>query len=84
QIDPLVEARELLDVARRKRTILGTIETLQERYAAEAATFTVLDTIDTTTVRAYLNNLRLRNAEPEVADLDDQIARLDADLAALT
>ncbi|MGV9712806.1 ATP-binding protein [Gordonia sp. NPDC003424] len=84
QIDPLVEARELLDVSRRKRTILGNIETLQERYATESATFTVLDTIDTDTVRAYVSNLRRRNAEPEVADLDDQIARLDGDLAALT
>ncbi|AZG44506.1 ATP-binding protein [Gordonia insulae] len=84
QIDPLVEARELLDVARRKRTILGNIETLQERYATEAATFTVLDTIDTATVRSYLNNLRRHNAGPEIADLDDQIARLDADLGALT
>ncbi|GAB18441.1 hypothetical protein GOEFS_054_00550 [Gordonia effusa NBRC 100432] len=84
QIDPLVDARELLDSARRKRAILGNIEAVQERYATEAATFTVLDTIDTATVRSYINNLRLHNAVPEVADLDDQIARLDGDLAALT
>lgn len=84
QIDPLVEARELLDVSRRKRTILGSIEALQERYATESATFTVLDTIDNDIVRAYVSNLRRRNAEPEIADLDDQIARLDGDLAALT
>ncbi|MDL9946210.1 ATP-binding protein [Gordonia sp. ABSL11-1] len=84
QIDPLVEARGLLDVARRKRTILGNIEAVQERYATEAATFTVLDTIDTAIVRSYLNNLRRRSAEPEIVDLDDQIARLDSDLAALT
>ncbi|MFZ2238821.1 MAG: ATP-binding protein [Gordonia amarae] len=84
QIDPLVQARELLDVARRKRTILGNIEEVQERYAGESATFSVLDTIDTEAVRAYLNNLRLRTAEPEVADLDDQIARLDGDLTSLT
>lgn len=84
QIDPLVEARELLDIARRKRTILGNIEEIHERYAGESATFSVLDTIDSATVRAYVNNLRIRNAEPEIADLDDQIARLDGDLAALT
>ncbi|MGC4932264.1 ATP-binding protein [Gordonia sp. DT30] len=84
QIDPLVEARELLDVARRKRTILGNIETVQERYATESAKFSVLDTIDSATIRAYVTNLRIRNAEPEIADLDDQIARLDGDLAALT
>lgn len=84
QIDPLVEARELLDVARRKRAILGNIEAVQERYVSESATFSVLDTIDSSTVRAYVNNLRLHNAVPEVADLDDQIARLDGDLAALT
>ncbi|WP_185981973.1 ATP-binding protein [Gordonia rubripertincta] len=84
QIDPLVEARELLDVARRKRTILGNIEEVHERYASESATFSVLDTIDSTTIRSYVNNLRIRNAQPEVADLDDQITRLDSDLAALT
>ncbi|GAB83982.1 SbcC/MukB-like Walker B domain-containing protein [Gordonia rubripertincta] len=84
QIDPLVEARELLDVARRKRTILGNIEEVQERYATESATFSVLDTIDSNTIRSYVNNLRIRNAQPEVADLDDQITRLDGDLAALT
>ncbi|MDH3018390.1 ATP-binding protein [Gordonia alkanivorans] len=84
QIDPLVEARELLDVARRKRTILGNIEEVHERYATESATFSVLDTIDSTTIRSYVNNLRIRNAQPEVADLDDQITRLDGDLAALT
>lgn len=84
QIDPLVHARELLDVARRKRNILGNIEEVQERYAAESATFNVLDTIDTATVRTYLNNLRLRTAGPEIADLDDQIARLDGDLTSLT
>ncbi|MFL1598522.1 AAA family ATPase [Gordonia amicalis] len=84
QIDPLVEARELLDVARRKRTILGNIEEVHERYATESATFSVLDTIDSTTIRSYVNNLRIRNAQPEVADLDDQITRLDSDLAALT
>ena len=84
QIDPLVEARELLDVARRKRTILGDIETVQERYATEAASFTVLDTVDPSLVRSYVTNLRIHNAEPEIADLDDQIARLDGDLAALT
>ncbi|MHC3003570.1 nuclease [Gordonia sp. GN26] len=84
QIDPLVEARELLDVARRKRTILGNIEEIHERYATESATFSVLDTIDSTTIRSYVNNLRIRNAQPEVADLDDQITRLDGDLAALT
>ncbi|MBA5845550.1 ATP-binding protein [Gordonia amicalis] len=84
QIDPLVEARELLDVARRKRTILGNIEEVHERYASESATFSVLDTIDSTTIRSYVNNLRIRNAQPEVADLDDQITRLDGDLAALT
>ncbi|MFW0785877.1 ATP-binding protein [Gordonia sp. CPCC 206044] len=84
QIDPLVEARELLDVARRKRTILGNIEAVQERYTSESATFSVLDTIDSATIRSYVSNLRRRNAEPEIGDLDDQIARLDADLAALT
>lgn len=34
QIDPLVEARELLAVAQRKRKILGDIEKIQQRYAS--------------------------------------------------
>lgn len=84
QIDPLVEARELLEVSRRKRTILGDIESVQERYAGEAATFSVLDTIDPAMLKSYVTNLRLHNAAPEISDLDDQIARLDGDLASLT
>ena len=36
QIDPLVEARELLAVAQKKRKILGDIEKIQQRYASES------------------------------------------------
>jgi hypothetical protein len=38
QIDPLVEARELLAVAQKKRKILGDIEQIQQRYASESST----------------------------------------------
>ncbi|HEY9305481.1 MAG TPA: ATP-binding protein, partial [Mycobacterium sp.] len=37
QIDPLVDARELLAVAQRKRKILGDIEKIQQRYASESS-----------------------------------------------
>ena len=43
QIDPLVEARELLAVAQRKRKILGDIEAIQHRYAPGASDPGIID-----------------------------------------
>ncbi|PRC49145.1 nuclease, partial [Mycobacterium sp. ITM-2017-0098] len=46
QIDPLVEARELLAVAQRKRKILGDIEKIQQRYASESTDLGIIDLVD--------------------------------------
>ncbi|MFN3003767.1 ATP-binding protein [Mycolicibacterium wolinskyi] len=78
QINPLVEARGLLDVARRKRNTLGNIEAVQARYADEAAKFGVIDTVDNAMVRDYVDHLRLQQAGPEIDNLDDQITQLGA------
>ncbi|TMS51963.1 nuclease [Mycobacterium sp. DBP42] len=78
QINPLVEARGLLDVARRKRNTLGNIAAVQARYADEAAKFGVIDTIDNAMIRDYIDHVRLAQAGPEIANLDDQITQLGA------
>ncbi|MBU8814581.1 AAA family ATPase [Mycolicibacterium goodii] len=78
QINPLVEARGMLDVARRKRNTLGNIEAVQARYADEAAKFGVIDTIDNAMVRDYVDQLRLQQAGPDIENLDDQINQLGA------
>ncbi|MDV3128629.1 AAA family ATPase [Mycobacterium sp. 21AC1] len=78
QINPLVEARGMLDVARRKRNTLGNIDAVQVRYAEEAAKFGVVDTVDNTMIRDYVDQMRLQQAGPEIANLDDQITQLGA------
>lgn len=78
QINPLVEARGLLDVARRKRNTLGNIAAVQARYADEAAKFGVIDTIDNAMIRDYVDHVRLAQAGPEITNLDDQITQLGA------
>jgi len=46
QIDPLVEARELLAVAQKKRKILGDIEQIQHRYASESSDLGIIDLVE--------------------------------------
>jgi uncharacterized protein YPO0396 len=79
QIDPLVEARDLLDVARRKRRTLGNIEAVQERYATESAKFGVIDIIDAAMVHDHVDQMRLDRSIPEVEGLDAQITQLGAE-----
>ncbi|CAM3026407.1 ATP-binding protein [Skermania piniformis] len=76
QIDPLVAARTLLDVARRKRTALGDIAELQVRYAVESADLGIADTIDDAMVTAYVDRLRLARCAAEIADHDAEIDEL--------
>ena len=59
QIDPLVEARELLAVAQKKRKILGDIEQIQQRYASESSDLGIIDLVDAPMVRAYTDHVRL-------------------------
>jgi len=84
QIDPLVEARELLAVAQRKRKILGDIETIQIRYAAESTDLGIIDLVDLPMVRAYTDHVRLRQCPAEIETLDTTIDQLENEHADLT
>ena len=77
QIDPLVEARELLAVAQRKRKILGDIETIQHRYASESSDLGIIDLVDAPMVRAFTDHVRLEQCPPQIAQLDTTIDQLD-------
>ncbi|MUL44502.1 AAA family ATPase [Mycobacterium sp. CBMA293] len=84
QIDPLVEARELLAVAQRKRKILGDIEAIQVRYAAESTDLGIIDLVDLPMVRAYTDHVRLRHCPAEIQTLDTTIDQLEHEHADLT
>lgn len=76
QIDPLVEARELLAVAQRKRKILGDIEKIQQRYASESSDLGIIDLVDTPMVRAYTDRVRLAQCPAQIDSLDNTIDQL--------
>ncbi|WP_319437323.1 ATP-binding protein [Mycobacterium sp. RTGN5] len=76
QIDPLVEARELLAVAQRKRKILGDIEKIQQRYASESSDLGIIDLVDPPMVRAYTDHVRLAQCAPQIQSLDATIDQL--------
>src|SRR6476660_1029761 len=77
QIDPLVEARELLAVAQRKRKILGDIEKIQQRYASESSDLGIIDLVDAPMVRAYTDHVRLAQCPEQIATLDGTIDQLE-------
>lgn len=77
QIDPLVEARELLAVAQRKRKILGDIEKIQQRYASESTDLGIIDLVDLPMVRAYTDHVRLAQCPAQIAQLDTTIDQLE-------
>jgi uncharacterized protein YPO0396 len=76
QIDPLVEARELLAVAQRKRKILGDIEKIQQRYASESSDLGIIDLVDQPMVRAYTDHVRLAQCPAQIQSLDATIDQL--------
>ncbi|BBY48082.1 nuclease [Mycolicibacterium arabiense] len=76
QIDPLVEARELLAVAQRKRKILGDIEKVQQRYASESSDLGIIDLVDQAMVRAYTDHERLARCPSQITSLDATIDQL--------
>ncbi|MGB8404982.1 MAG: ATP-binding protein [Mycobacterium sp.] len=84
QIDPLVEARELLAVAQRKRKILGDIEAIQIRYAAESTDLGIIDVVDLPMVRTYTDHVRLRQCPAEISTLDTTIDQLENEHGDLT
>ena len=76
QIDPLVDARELLAVAQRKRKILGDIEAIQQRYALESSDLGIIDLVDQPMVRAYTDHVRLAQCPAQITGLDGTIDQL--------
>ncbi|MCV7423072.1 AAA family ATPase [Mycobacterium yunnanensis] len=76
QIDPLVDARELLAVAQRKRKILGDIEKIQQRYGSESSDLGIIDLVDAPMVRAYTDHVRLAQAPAQIDSLDATIDQL--------
>ncbi|BBZ28163.1 nuclease [Mycolicibacterium madagascariense] len=76
QIDPLVDARELLAVAQRKRKILGDIEKIQQRYGSESSDLGIIDLVDQPMVRAYTDHVRLAQCPTQIASLDATIDQL--------
>lgn len=79
QIDPLVEARELLAVAQKKRKILGDIEQIQQRYASESSDLGIIDLVDAPMVRAYTDHVRLKQCPTQIASLDSTIDQLESE-----
>ncbi|UXA18829.1 ATP-binding protein [Mycobacterium sp. SMC-4] len=77
QIDPLVEARELLAVAQRKRKILGDIEKIQQRYASESSDLGIIDLVDAPMVRAFTDHVRVAQCPAQIAQLDSTVEQLD-------
>ena len=76
QIDPLVDARELLAVAQRKRKILGDIEKIQHRYGSESSDLGIIDLVDQPMVRAYTDHVRLAQCPAQIDSLDATIDQL--------
>ncbi|MDT5340157.1 MAG: hypothetical protein QOD90_5662 [Mycobacterium sp.] len=76
QIDPLVDARELLAVAQRKRKILGDIERIQQRYGSESSDLGIIDLVDQPMVRAYTDHVRLAQCPAQIDSLDTTIDQL--------
>ena len=77
QIDPLVEARELLAVAQKKRKILGDIGTIQQRYVSESSDLGIIDLVDAPMVRAFTDHARLSQCPEQIAMLDGTVDQLD-------
>jgi uncharacterized protein YPO0396 len=77
QIDPLVEARELLAVAQKKRKILGDIEQIRQRYASESIDLGIIDLVDAPMVRAFTDHVQLTQCPTQIAKLDGTIDELE-------
>lgn len=76
QITPLVEARNALAVAQKKRNILGDIGDIHQRYVTEGAQLASIDVVDLQMVRDWIDEQRLAQISPEVTRLDTEIDRI--------
>lgn len=76
QIDPLVSARNALEVAQRKHRILDGIEEAYEAFATESARLASVTTIDRQTVTDFVNQQRADRCGPEIDRLDRELIEL--------
>lgn len=76
QIDPLVSARNALEVAQRKHRILDGIDEAYETFAAESARLASVTTIDKALIADFVNQLRKERCGPEIERLDRELREL--------
>ena len=83
QINPLVQARDALSVARRKLERLRDIESIHQTYVSEAAQLAAIDLLERPTVVSWVDQQRLIQIPPEIARLDSEINRIGGDSQAI-
>jgi uncharacterized protein YPO0396 len=79
QIDPLVSARNDLEVAQHKYRTLDGIEDAYETFAAEAARLASVTTIDRQMIADFVNQLRKDKCGPEIERLDRELREIGAE-----
>src|SRR3954462_12903496 len=77
QIDPLVEAPELLVLPQKKHKNLGGTQQIQQRYAFESSDLGIIDLVDAPMVRAFTDYVRLAQCPTHIATLDGTIDQLE-------
>ncbi|GAB1813637.1 ATP-binding protein [Mycobacterium sp. MUNTM1] len=76
QINPLVQARDALSVARRKLERLRNIEENHTNYVSESAQLATIHLLERHTVVAWMDQQRLAQIPPEIERLDAEIDRI--------
>ncbi len=79
QIDPLVSARNDLEVAQHKYRTLDGIEDAYETFAAEAARLASVTTIDRQMITDFVNQHRKDKCGPEIERLDRELREIGAE-----
>jgi uncharacterized protein YPO0396 len=83
QIDPLVQARDALSVARRKLERLRNIEDTHQTYVSESAQLSTIHLLEHYTVAAWVDHQRIAQIPPEIERLDADIDRIGAETQAI-
>ncbi|WP_074334085.1 ATP-binding protein [Mycobacteroides abscessus] len=76
QINPLVQARDALSVARRKLERLRNIEEIHQNYVSESAQLATIHVLERQTVVAWMDQRRVAQIPPEIERLDTEIDRI--------
>lgn len=83
QIDPLVQARDALSVARKKLERLRNIEDIHQTYVSESAQLSTIHLLERYTVAAWVDQQRLSQIPPEIERLDGEINRIGVESQAI-